>query len=150
MKKFKDFFTEKRLKLYRAGSMDVGIIWLATDKKLSAEYGAEHDIEVKEYSVNVKNSLPIRRAGLERTMEEFVLSIINYADSEKINITPVIELAKRMIKIKTGKKKLFELWDKYYTDLKELLTGLGYDSIETKEGNVITYGVFDKKKVKEL
>ena len=86
--------------------------------------------------------MPSWKAELERSLKDFVLDIINNTDAD---FEPVRKLALRMIKIKTGKKKLFELWDVYYADLKKLLQGLGHDGIETTEGGVKTYGIFNKK-----
>ena len=46
--------------------------------------------------------------------------------------------------------KLFQIWDKYPTDLINLLKGLGFDSIKTTEGGKTTYGVFDKKHLQKV
>ena len=54
MNSFKQYLTEKQIRGYRAGSLDVGIVWLSSNRDLANEYGADNDIETKGYSFNLK------------------------------------------------------------------------------------------------
>lgn len=144
-------YTPTSIKVYRAGDIvDGRIIWSTVDYDLAAEYGADKDMKVETYILNVKNSIPIRKAEIERSMKEFVIDIINYAYKEDIDLDPVEKLAEKLMKMKTDKVKLFELWDKYPNDLITLLTGLGFDSIKTKENGKTTYGIFDKTQLRKV
>ena len=145
MENFKQFIVEKRLTGYRAGALDVGIIWLSALPELAGEYAATKDAEVRKYTFELNNPLVIRKAELERSLREFVLEIINNYNGDIDDKT--ITLAKELIKNKQP-KKLFQLWDEHYTKLKQLLINLGYDGIQTTENRNVTYGLFSKKQLK--
>jgi hypothetical protein len=147
---FKNFIIEKKLTGYRAGSEDVGIIWLASTEKLAGEYSAHKDTPIHKYQFDLKNPFHIRKAELERSMREFIVSIINDAHRNGRDVKSVKDLAKRLMKINTGSVPIFKLWDKYYKELVELLTKLGYDGIQTTEGGTTTYGIFDRSKLKKV
>lgn len=144
MDSFKQYLTEKRIKGYRAGSLNVGIIWLSSKPELADEYGADNNIPTKEYTFELKNPLYVRKSELERSLKDFVLDIINNTDGD---IEKVKDLALRMIKNKK-KRQIFQLWDEHYEDLKKLLTLLGYDGIQTREGGYTTYGIFNKRQLR--
>jgi hypothetical protein len=137
------------IEVYRAGSLEgKGIIWFSTDEELSKEYGASNDVEVDQYNLEGLKSFPIRKSEIERTLTSLVLDIINFADGEGVNFDDeFIVYAKKVLKIKTTELQLFQLWDKYYEELKHILRYIGFNSIKTTEGGVVTYGVFDTENV---
>lgn len=125
-------------------------IWFSTDSKLANEYaGMETGANVIPVNAKIEQPFEVRKAIIKNTERELGLEAIDQA--KKLGKLEDKAKAKELLQKLDSENKIdsFKHWDTS-ENLIELLTHLGFDGIESSEGESKTYAVFNPNQVKSI